>query len=139
MNETESRIAKNQKQPATNHKVPKNLRPGDAVRVLSMNQRGIVSTLPNAKGDLFVQMGILRTQVNIKDLVLMEEESTASSKKSAKTGAGKIRMSKASSISAEIMLIGKTVDEAIVTLDKYLDDAYLSHLSTVRVVHGKGT
>ena len=139
MNETESRIAKNQKQPAANHKVPKNLRLGDAVRVLSMNQRGTVSTLPNAKGDLFVQMGILRTQVNIKDLVQIEEESAASSKKSAKTGAGKIRMSKASSISAEIMLIGKTVDEAIITLDKYLDDAYLSHLSTVRVVHGKGT
>ena len=104
-----------------------------------MNQRGTVSTLPNGKGDLFVQMGILRTQVNIKDLVLLEDDATTSSKKSAKTGAGKIRMSKASSISAEIMLIGKTVDEAIMTLDKYLDDAYLSHLSTVRVVHGKGT
>ena len=139
MNETESRIAKNQKQPAANNKVPKKLRLGDSVRVLSMNQRGTVSTLPNAKGDLFVQMGILRTQVNIKDLVLLEEETGTASKKSAKTGAGKIRMSKASSISAEVMLIGKTVDEAIMVLDKYLDDAYLSHLSTVRVVHGKGT
>lgn len=139
MNEAEARIAKKQKQPAANNKVPKNLRLGDSVRVLSMNQRGTVSTLPNAKGDLFVQMGILRTQVNVKDLVLLEDESTAASKKSAKTGAGKIRMSKAASISAEVMLIGKTVDEAIMTLDKYLDDAYLSHLSTVRVVHGKGT
>lgn len=139
MNETETRIAKNQKQPAANNKVPKKLRLGDSVRVLSMNQRGTVSTLPNAKGDLFVQMGILRTQVNIKDLVLLEEETGIASKKSAKTGAGKIRMSKASSISAEVMLIGKTVDEAIMVLDKYLDDAYLSHLSTVRVVHGKGT
>lgn len=139
MNETETRIAKNQKQPAANNKVPKKLRLGDSVRVLSMNQRGTVSTLPNAKGDLFVQMGILRTQVNIKDLVLLEEETGAASKKSAKSSAGKIRMSKASSISAEVMLIGKTVDEAIMVLDKYLDDAYLSHLSTVRVVHGKGT
>lgn len=139
MNETESRIAKSQKQPAANNKVPKKLRLGDSVRVLSMNQRGTVSTLPNAKGDLFVQMGILRTQVNIKDLVLLEEETGAASKKSAKSSAGKIRMSKASSISAEVMLIGKTVDEAIMVLDKYLDDAYLSHLSTVRVVHGKGT
>ncbi len=139
MNTAESRIAKNQKQPAANHKVPKNLRLGDSVRVLSMNQRGTVSTLPNAKGDLFVQMGILRTQVNIKDLVRIEDETASSSKKSAKTGSGKIRMSKASSISAEVMLIGKTVDEAIMTLDKYLDDAWLSHLSTVRVVHGKGT
>ncbi len=139
MNAAESRIAKNQKQPAANHKVPKNLRLGDSVRVLSMNQRGTVSTLPNAKGDLFVQMGILRTQVNIKDLVRIEDEAASSSKKSAKTGSAKIRMSKASSISAEVMLIGKTVDEAIMTLDKYLDDAWLSHLSAVRVVHGKGT
>ncbi len=138
MSQTEARIAKNQKQPASNNKVPKKLRLGDSVRVLSLNQRGTVSTLPNAKGDLFVQMGILRTQVNIKDLVLIEEN-TSSAKKSAKTGAGRIRMSKASSISAEIMLIGKTVDEAVMELDKYLDDAYLSHLSTVRVVHGKGT
>lgn len=121
--------------------MPKKLRLGDSVRVLSLNQRGTVSTLPNAKGDLFVQMGILRTQVNIKDLVLLEDDSAGSGsrKKAAKTSAGKIRMSKAASISAEIMLIGKTVDEAIMELDKYLDDAYLSHLSTVRVVHGKGT
>ena len=139
MNEAESRIAKKQKQPAANNKVPKNLILGDSVRVLSMNQRGTVVTLPNAKGDLFVQMGILRIQSNIKDLVRIDDEPVSSSKKPPKTGAGKIRMSKASSISAEIMLIGKTVDEAIVALDKYLDDAYLSHLSTVRVVHGKGT
>lgn len=139
MNETESRIAKSQKQPAANHKVPQKLRLGDAVRVLSMNQRGTVSTLPNAKGDLFVQMGILRTQVNIRDLVLLEEDAAPSSKKSARTSAGRMKLSKASSISAEIMLIGKTVDEAVMELDKYLDDAYLSHLSTVRVVHGKGT
>ncbi len=137
MNEAEARITKNQKQPAANHKVPKKLRLGDSVRVLSLNQRGTVSTLPNAKGDLFVQMGILRTQANIKDLELIEEPKPASSKKSSRTGIGK--MSKSSSISAEIMLIGKTVDEALMELDKYLDDAYLSHLSTVRVVHGKGT
>ena len=137
MNEAEARITKNQKQPAANHKVPKKLRLGDSVRVLSLNQRGTVSTLPHAKGDLFVQMGILRTQANIKDLELIEEPKPASSKKSSRTGIGK--MSKSSSISAEIMLIGKTVDEALMELDKYLDDAYLSHLSTVRVVHGKGT
>lgn len=139
MNETEARIAKKQKQPAANHKIPKNLILGDSVKVLSMNQRGTVATLPNAKGDLYVQMGILRIQSNIKDLVRIEDEDAASSRKPAKTGTGKIRMSKASSISAELMLIGKTVDEAIVVLDKYLDDAYLSHLSAVRIVHGKGT
>lgn len=139
MNDTEARIAKKQKQPAANHKVPKDLRPGDSVKVLSLNQRGIVTTKPNAKGNLFVQMGILRTEVNIKDLVRLEEEPVLSSKKAPKTSAGKMKLSKSAHISAEIMLIGKTVDEALIALDKYLDDAYLTHLTRVRVVHGKGT
>lgn len=140
MNDAQARISKNQKQTNAGHKVPKNLRLGDSVRVLSLNQRGSVSTLPNAKGDLFVQMGILRTQVNIKDLELIEDHTAAkAAKKSPKTSTSRMKMSKSSTISAEIMLIGKTVDEALMDLDKYLDDAYLSHLSTIRVVHGKGT
>lgn len=121
-----------------NPKVPKKLRIGDSVKVLSMNLTGTVHSLPNAKGDLFVQMGILRSQVNIKDLVLIEDAAPGS-KKYAKTGAGKLKMSKSASISTEINLIGKTVDEAIALLDKYLDDAYLAHLPSVRIVHGKGT
>ena len=97
-------------------------------------------TLPNAKGDLYVQMGILRSLVNINDLILIDEDSPMmSGAKANKTGAGKIRMSKSATISPEINLIGKTTDEAIALLDKYLDDAYLSHLPSVRVVHGKGT
>lgn len=139
MNEAQSQIAKHQKKPAVNHQAPKKLRLGDTVRVLTLNQRGTVSTLPNAKGDLFVQMGILRSQVNVKDLVLIEEDSVPSAKKFAKSSAGKLKLSKAANISAEIMLIGKTVDEALIELDKYLDDAYLAHLPSVRVVHGKGT
>lgn len=121
-----------------NPKVPKKLRIGDSVKVLSMNLTGTVHSLPNAKGDLFVQMGILRSQVNIKDLVLIEDAAPGS-KKYAKTGAGKLKMSKSTSVSTEINLIGKTVDEAIALLDKYLDDAYLAHLPSVRIVHGKGT
>ena len=121
-----------------NPKVPKKLRIGDSVKVLSMNLTGTVHSLPNAKGDLFVQMGILRSQVNIKDLVLIEDAAPGS-KKYAKTGAGKLKMSKYASVSTEINLIGKTVDEAIALLDKYLDDAYLAHLPSVRIVHGKGT
>ena len=84
-------------------------------------------------------MGILRTQVNIKDLVLIEEDTAPSIKKFTTAGTGKTKLSKSASISSEIMLIGKTVDEAIIELDKYLDDAYLSHLPSVRIVHGKGT
>ena len=117
---------------------PKDLHLGDSVRVLSMNLKGTVSSLPDSKGFLFVQMGIIRSKVHISDLELMDEPVITSSAMQ-KTGAGKIRMSKARNISMEINLLGKTVDEAIAELDKYLDDAYLSHLKSVRVVHGKGT
>ncbi len=117
---------------------PEQLKKGDLVKVVSMGLKGTVSSLPDAKGNLFVQCGILRTNVNIRDLVRMEEPSvTAPNMK--RTGAGKLRMSKSISISPEINLLGKTVDEAIPLLDKYLDDAYLAHLKSVRVVHGKGT
>ncbi|MCM1107358.1 MAG: endonuclease MutS2 [Blautia sp.] len=122
-----------------NHKVPKKLRIGDSVKVLSMNLKGTVHTLPNAKGDLYVQMGILRSLVNINDLVLIDEDTPAMAKKYGGSGSGKIKMSKSSTISTELNLIGKTVDEAVALLDKYLDDAYLAHIPSVRIVHGKGT
>ena len=127
------------KKEIVNNKVPKKLRIGDSVRVLSMNLNGTVHTLPNAKGDLYVQMGILRSLVNIKDLVLIDDDNTSSSKKYGGGSTGKIKMSKAVSVSTEINLIGMTVDEAIAHLDKYLDDAYIAHLPSVRIVHGKGT
>ena len=139
MDNAAKKMADQKKSATPNHKVPKNLRIGDSVKVISMNLKGTVHSLPNAKGDLFVQMGILRSQVNINDLILLEEETSPTSKKYNKTGAGKIKMSKSASVSTEINLIGKTTDEAIALLDKYLDDAYLAHLPSVRIVHGKGT
>lgn len=139
MSAAEKQFSRKNETIQTNHKVPKKLRIGDSVKVLSMNLKGTVHTLPNAKGDLYVQMGILRSLVNINDLVLLEEDTSPASKKYAKTGAGKIKMSKSASVSTEINLIGKTTDEAIALLDKYLDDAYIAHLSSVRIVHGKGT
>lgn len=139
MNANEKRASSSKKARQENHPVPKNLRVGDRVKVLSMNLAGTVHTLPNAKGDLFVQMGILRSQVNVRDLVLLEDEPAAGRKNSPRTGAGKIKMSKSATISPEINLIGRTVDEAIALLDKYLDDAYIAHLPSVRIVHGKGT
>lgn len=123
-----------------NHKVPKNLRVGDPVKVLSMNINGTVYSLPNARGDLQVQMGIMRSKVNINDLILLEDNDTAAKttgKKSRYTGNG--GFSKAATISPEINLLGLNGDEAVAKLDKYLDDAYVSHLKSVRVVHGKGT
>ena len=126
----------------------KKLRLGDTVRVLSMNLKGTVSSLPNAKGDLYVQMGILRSLVNIRDLEMVEEASitgpglsgthTGGSRGSG-SGSSKIKMSNSFIVSPEVNLIGMTVDEAIPVLDKYLDDAYLAHLPQVRVVHGRGT
>ncbi len=104
-----------------------------------MGLKGIVSTLPDHKGNLFVQCGILRSQVNISDLVLIDEDSAPAAAAFSKSQTGKMKLAKTMNISSEINLLGKTVDEALAELDKYLDDAYLSHLSTVRVVHGKGT
>ena len=117
---------------------PSDLRLGDTVRVLSLNLEGTVSSLPDARGNLFVQMGILRSQVKLPDLELVEEP-VITSKQFQKTSAGKIKMGKSASVSTEINLIGMTVDEALAHLDKYLDDAYLAHLPSVRIVHGKGT
>ncbi len=117
---------------------PAKLKKGDSVKVLSMGLKGIVSTLPDSKGNLFVQCGIMRTSVNVKDLTLVEE-ATITAPTLQRTNSGKIKMSKVTGISTEINLLGRTVDEAICELDKYLDDAYLAHLPSVRVVHGKGT
>lgn len=139
MDDAAKKMADRQNTASANHKIPKNLRIGDSVKVISMNIKGTVHSLPNGKGDLYVQMGILRSLVNINDLILLADETTPAGKKFQKTSAGKIKMSKSASVSAEINLIGKTTDEAIPLLDKYLDDAYLAHLPSVRIVHGKGT
>lgn len=123
------------------HKTPKTLRIGDPVKIVSMNLTGSVATLPNGKGDLQVQIGIMRSNVNIGDLVLLEDNDTAAQAKKTRTkySGGSAGLSKAAYISPEINLLGCNGDEAVAKLDKYLDDAYLSHLKSVRVVHGKGT
>lgn len=117
---------------------PQDLSLGDSVKVISLNVKGTVNSKPDSKGMLFVQMGILRSKVHISDLQLIDEPVITGPALS-RTGAGKIKMNKSASVRTEINLLGKTVDEAIAELDKYLDDAYLAHLSSVRVVHGKGT
>lgn len=135
---TESRLSlKKQTDAPKKQYKPSDFTIGTRVKVLSMNLEGTVSTLPGAKGNLYVQMGILRSQVNINDLVIVEEPKT--DQKSVHSATNGIRMSKTASISQEINLIGLTVDEALIQLDKYLDDAYLSKIPQVRIVHGKGT
>ena len=141
MSAAEKNMAGTKKKQAPAGNAPKNLRIGDRVKVLSMNLTGTVHTLPNARGDLYVQMGILRSLVNVRDLVPLPDDTVpaAVKKTNGKSGSGKIRMSKSTSVSTEINLIGMTTDEAIAVLDKYLDDAYIAHLPSVRIVHGKGT
>lgn len=124
--------------PKKQHK-PSDFKLGESVRVLSMNLTGTVRSLPDARGNLFVQMGILRSQVHISDLEIIEEPVAYTAKNLRQTSGGKLKMNKSLSVSSEINLLGKTVDEAVAELDKYLDDAVLSHLDSVRVVHGKGT
>jgi len=133
-------------QTAASHKVTRqgkelkssDIRLGDKVKVLSMNIDGIITTLPNSKGEVAVRMGILTSHVKLNDLELIDEDIIKAPVLN-KSGAGKIKMSKSADISTSINIIGKTVDEALPEVDKYLDDAYLAHLSQVTVIHGRGT
>lgn len=139
LNDSRSKAAIKQ-EPQVNNHVPKELHVGDRVKVLSMNLNGTVFSLPDKKGDLTVQMGIMKSTVNIKDLILIAEDNPYAPKKGqTKKTASYGGLNKAATISPEINLLGCTVDEGIAKLEKYLDDAYISHLSQVRVVHGKGT
>ena len=120
---------------------PGKLAIGDLVMVHSMGVKGTVMSLPNTKGKCFVQMGIMRSEVNADDLELLEEETLQNRKEQLRerSGAGKIKMMKSLHVSSSINLIGKTVDEAIALLDKYLDDAYLAKLHQITIIHGVGT
>lgn len=138
VNDTGKKIALKTPEKKKSSLTPKDISLGDSVRVLSLNVKGTISSKPDAKGMVYVQMGILRSKVALSDLELIDEP-VITGPSLQKTGAGKIRMNKSASVRAEINLLGKTVDEAVAELDKYLDDAYLAHLSSVRVVHGKGT
>lgn len=145
INEKNSKISQQAANPT--HKIlkPSQIKPGDMVKVVSMGLKGTVSSMPDAKGDMFVQCGIIRSKVNIKDLVLINEDAMPSNPykkqtgRTARSNTSRIGAAKTSTFSMEINLLGKTVDEAISELDKYLDDAYLSHAPSVRIVHGKGT
>ena len=138
MAKTQNTIKLDIKKPRKQHK-PSDFRLGESVKVHSLNLTGTVSSLPDAKGNMWIQMGILRSQIHISDLEIIEEPMTMTEKQRQRTSTSKMKMGKSMSVSPEINLLGKTVDEALAELDKYLDDAYLAHLSPVRIVHGKGT
>ncbi|MGN0204780.1 MAG: endonuclease MutS2 [Coprococcus sp.] len=120
------------------HYSASDFRQGDSVHVLSLDLKGTVVSQPNSKGELTIQMGILKSRIHFSDLEPIDEE-VISTPIVNKTGSGKIKMNKSANISTSINLIGETVDEAMIDLDKYLDDAYLSHIPNVTIIHGRGT
>ena len=137
-------ITKKKELPA-DHQILKEsqLKLGESVKIVSMGLKGTISSKPDKDGNLFIQCGIMKTKANIRDLVLIGDEDPKAAMKKFygrnTSGGGKMDLSKASTIRTEINLIGKNSDDAVAALDKYLDDAYMSHLNNVRVVHGKGT
>lgn len=123
---------------------PSDFKLGEDVRIISLNMEGTINSLPDSKGNLYVLCGIMRMQAKMDDIEFIDKPDIIVKDMKFKSGdlskkSHQKSLSKASSISMEINLLGKMVDEAIAELDKYLDDAYLSHLSSVRIVHGKGT
>ena len=134
MSKVESKLSKNEKK---NYNVPEKLVIGDKVKVHSLNQSGVVATLPDKNGNVTVKTGIMKVTVNIKDLSLDQSDSVIMA--TPKRFASSIKRKKASNVSAEIDLRGCLADEAIDLVDKYLDDAYLAGVSPVTIIHGKGT
>ena len=145
-----------EKKPRTSQLSPSDLHIGDRVKVLSLGMQGTVTKLPDRQNKVGVQCGIMNSQIPLKDLALIDEETGMTIDSQAKKKASSalkrayesrsyaaetsgIDLSRAMNISPEINLLGMTTDEALMALDKYLDDARMSHLDTVRVVHGKGT
>ena len=134
MSKVESKLTKNEKK---NYNVPEKLVIGDKVKVHSLNQSGVVATLPDKNGNVTVKTGIMKVTVSIKDLSLDQSDSVIMA--TPKRFASSIKRKKASNVSAEIDLRGCLADEAIDLVDKYLDDAYLAGVSPVTIIHGKGT
>ena len=139
------RDKKNQYHERTLHDIPINTKPasrndlklGDRVNVVTLGQKGTVASLPDAKDELFVQIGIIKMKVSLSDITKIEDSGVQ--KHFEKTRYGKLYKEKTMKISTSINVIGKTLDEAIIEVDKYLDDAYMSGLTEVSVVHGRGT
>lgn len=135
LNAVNDKLAVKQTKRKSTHKAS-DFKLGDSVHVISLNLEGTVRSLPNQKGEITVQMGILQSTVKITDVEIIEEKKQT---KQERTSQYRASVNKSMNIKPEINLLGLTVDEAIMELDKYLDDACLSHLNQVRVVHGKGT
>lgn len=138
-NKNEKLSLKKEKPVAIKAVKAEDLKVGDPVKIVTMGMTGTIATLPDNKGNVYVMCGALRTQTKVSNLERISQAPETPKISSKTSSAASVKNAKAYSISSEINLLGKTTDEAIYELDKYLDDAYMAHLSTVRVVHGKGT
>lgn len=143
LNDTVESLIEKKKGPAQPLSAKK-IKIGASVKVLSLNANGIVETLPDKDYNLFVRIGIMRTLVNLRDLELITDDNikidgTKIKKIKNKDGSSKIKLEKSYDVKSEINLIGKTTDEAMFELDKYIDDAYIAHIPIVRIIHGRGT
>ena len=112
------------------------LKVGDKVRVLTLDQIGEILSKPDEKGDLAVKIGIMKANINIKDLMFIEQEQPAKTSKTSKYG--NLYKSKAQNISMSINVQGKNLDDATMDVDKYLDDAFMAGLREVTIIHGRG-
>lgn len=141
MNKLENQMAYKKKKRSGKRHDAGDFHVGDEVYVSSLSLNGTVQTLPNAKGDLYVQMGMMRSLVNIKDLEITKtaKQVKRDNQRNENRSRTRTAMNKSATIKPEINVMGMTVDEAIAQLDKYIDDACLANLAQITVVHGKGT
>lgn len=119
-----------------NTKAPKSVKLGDSVEIVSLSQVGTVVTLPDKSGDLTVKVGIMKLKSNLSDLRLIKEEKP---KKQARPSGVGMSNAKYMNVSSELDLRGENIEDSIYILEKFLDDAILSSLTQVRIIHGKGT
>lgn len=116
-----------------NTKPPKTVRAGDTVNIVTLDQKATVLSAPDSKGEVMVQAGVMKLNVKLKDIRLIEE------KKAAAPTSGKVGLGAGKQVGFELDVRGMLVDEANIIVDRYLDDAYNAGLSEVNIIHGKGT
>lgn len=116
-----------------NTKPPKTVRAGDTVNIVTLDQKATVLSAPDSKGEVMVQAGVMKLNVKLKDIRLIEE------KKAAAPTSGKVGLGAGKQVGLELDVRGMLVDEANIIVDRYLDDAYNAGLSEVNIIHGKGT
>ncbi|SDK77241.1 endonuclease MutS2 [Natronincola ferrireducens] len=118
----------------TNRKPPENLKAGETVKILSLNQVGHVLEPANGSGEVYIQVGIMKMNVPISNLERIKEK-----KDGKQTGVGKIVKAKANTMKSQLDIRGKNLEESFMEVDKYLDDVYLAGLTEITIIHGIGT